>query len=284
MPTLAEVAGVLPATGPIALRKLHRRQLAVAGPACGSPFTTSMPTAAGRTIWPTKPPAAPRACELLDWWQAQLDDCYAAWPTIRCSSRSAPTIREFAIPIEPFRDLLAAFRQDQTRTRYETFDDLLGYCRNSANPVGRLVLYLGRCHDEQRGDCPIRFAPDCNWRTSGKMWPATMTVGESICRKKAAGAGYDEAMFARHEFNPAVSDGLMRSEVDRAEAYLRTGEPLVWMVPGNSRVDVRLFIDGGLAILEAIRGSTTTCGERARSCPNGPSCGCWSASGEEARP
>ena len=59
-------------------------------------------------------------------------------------------MREFDIPREPFADLLTAFRQDQTVTRYPTFDDLLGYCRYSANPVGHLVLYLCGYRDAER--------------------------------------------------------------------------------------------------------------------------------------
>src|SRR5271165_2621825 len=60
------------------------------------------------------------------------------------------TIRELDIPREPFANLLTAFRQDQTVTRYPTFDDLLGYCVNSANPVGHLVLYLCGYRDAER--------------------------------------------------------------------------------------------------------------------------------------
>ena len=62
------------------------------------------------------------------------------------------TVRRFGIPPRPFLALLIAFEQDQRVKRYDTFDQLLGYCANSANPVGRLVLYLFECHDEQRGE------------------------------------------------------------------------------------------------------------------------------------
>ncbi len=60
------------------------------------------------------------------------------------------TIREFDIPRDPFANLLTAFRQDQTITRYPTFEDVLGYCKNSANPVGHLVLYLCGYRDAER--------------------------------------------------------------------------------------------------------------------------------------
>src|SRR5215475_10186495 len=70
---------------------------------------------------------------LLDWWELQLRDCYRGVAAHPVFVALAPTIREFAIPSDPFLDLLTAFRQDQNRKRYETFNQLLGYCDNSAN-------------------------------------------------------------------------------------------------------------------------------------------------------
>ncbi len=93
-------------------------------------------------------PAA--SLQLLDEWHAELDACYAGNPRHPVFVALAETVRKFDIPQEPFADLLQAFRQDQTVTRYETFDDLLGYCRYSANPVGRLVLYLCGYRDADR--------------------------------------------------------------------------------------------------------------------------------------
>src|SRR5271169_2063229 len=83
-------------------------------------------------------PAA--SLELLDQWQAELEACYSAQPRHPVFVALADTVRKFDIPKQTFADLLTAFRQDQTVTRYPTFDDLLGYCQYSANPVGRLVL------------------------------------------------------------------------------------------------------------------------------------------------
>src|SRR5690606_28285597 len=81
---------------------------------------------------------------LLDWWESQLARMYAGEAEHPVFIALRQTVADFAIPIEPLRDLLVAFRRDQTQTRYETFADLCEYCRYSANPVGRLVLYLGR--------------------------------------------------------------------------------------------------------------------------------------------
>src|SRR6266699_2906458 len=87
---------------------------------------------------------------LLDEWEAELNACYEGAPRHPVFVALAGTVRDFDIPRQTFADLLTAFRQDQTITRYETFDDLLGYCRYSANPVGHLVLYLCGYRDAER--------------------------------------------------------------------------------------------------------------------------------------
>src|SRR5581483_5910013 len=88
--------------------------------------------------------------QLLDEWQCELDACYDGHPRHPVFVALAGTVREFNIPKQTFADLLIAFRQDQRVTRYATFDDLLGYCRYSANPVGHLVLYLCGYRDSER--------------------------------------------------------------------------------------------------------------------------------------
>jgi len=85
-------------------------------------------------------PAA--SIRLLDAWEEELNACYEGRPKHPVFVALAETVRQCDIPKKPFADLLVAFRQDQTVTRYERVEDLLGYCRNSANPVGRLVLYV----------------------------------------------------------------------------------------------------------------------------------------------
>ena len=92
----------------------------------------------------------------LDFGAHELQACYAGTPRHPVFVALAQTVREFGIPQHEFSDLLIAFRQDQTITRFETFDHLLGYCKYSPNPVGHLVLYLGGYNDSERlqlSDC-----------------------------------------------------------------------------------------------------------------------------------
>src|SRR5271169_2838140 len=87
---------------------------------------------------------------LLDQWEAELRQCYSGEPRHPVFVALRETVREFDIPQHEFSDLLQAFRQDQLVTRYPRFDDLVGYCQNSANPVGHLVLYLCGYQDAER--------------------------------------------------------------------------------------------------------------------------------------
>ncbi len=190
---------------------------------------------------------------LLDWWHAELDSCYAGVPAHPVFVALRETIEEFSIPSEPFARLLTAFRQDQRVTRYATPSDVLAYCRNSADPVGRLILYLGRCHDPRLTDLAdsictglqlTNFCQDVarDW-TSGRIYLPRVTLERF---------GYTDAMFARRTHNDAFRN-VMREEVDRAEQYLFQGRPLIELMPAELRLEVALFIAGGLSILRAIR-------------------------------
>jgi len=93
---------------------------------------------------------AERSVELLRWWREELGACYRGEPRHPVFVALRPTIERFDIPSEPFEDLVSAFEQDQTVRRYETWSGVLDYCRRSANPVGRLVLYMCGHRDERR--------------------------------------------------------------------------------------------------------------------------------------
>src|SRR5271165_2413384 len=87
---------------------------------------------------------------LLAWWRQQLDAMYEGRATHPVFVALRPTVEQYGIPREPFADLIEAFVQDQIVSRYRNWDELFAYCRNSANPVGRLVLYLCGYSDQER--------------------------------------------------------------------------------------------------------------------------------------
>jgi squalene synthase HpnC len=194
-----------------------------------------------------------KSLDLLDWWERQLRDCFEGRAVHPVFIALKETIARFKIPIEPFADLLTAFRQDQSVTRYETFDRLLEYCRFSANPVGRLVLFLGECFSEDRAKwsdaiCTgLQLANFCqdvarDWRRGRVYLP------QDECHHH----GYTEAMFAAGQCNDAFRR-LLTEQVERAEGFLRSGLPLIRQIPKTLRLDVALFLHGGLAIFRAIR-------------------------------
>lgn len=164
----------------------------------------------------------------------------------------AETIQSCAIPKHEFSDLLTAFRHDQTVTRYETFDELLGYCRNSANPVGHLVLYLCGYRDEERqrlSDFTCTALQLANfWQDVSVDWKKGRVYLplEDLRRFGAYEAQIEEGIFNGHFRD------LMRFEVERARQWFEHGLPLVKMVNRSLALDLELFSRGGLAILQAI--------------------------------
>ena len=194
-----------------------------------------------------------RSLALLDWWEEQLQDCYAGRTSHPVFVALAETIREFDIRREPFRDLLEAFRQDQRTTRYETMDELLGYCRNSADPVGRLVLNLAGCKEQRfftLSDSICTGLQLANfWQDVANDWDRGRIYLPAEWLRQF---GYDETMFARRECNDAFRK-MMAAAVDDAGRRLTYGLPLVGMAPRGFRLPIDLFIHGGLAVLDAVR-------------------------------
>jgi squalene synthase HpnC len=194
-----------------------------------------------------------RSAALLDWWEQELRDCYGGTARHPVFVALADTIQKFDIPQDAFVDLLVAFRQDQRVRRYEDFGHLLAYCRYSANPVGRLVLYLGRCHTPERAQLADSVCTGLQlanfWQDVANDWDrGRVYLPQADCRR----FGYNETMFARRECNEQFRR-LLAAEVDQAAGFLRRGLPLVRIMPPELQLDVALFIRGGLAILDSIR-------------------------------
>lgn len=189
---------------------------------------------------------------LLDWWRGELNAAYDGEPRHPVLVALRETVRRFDIPRSLFLDLLVAFEQDQRKKTYATFDELLAYCRNSANPVGRLVLHLFECFDEDRGSLSDEI---CTGLQLANFW-------QDVARDHAIGRVYlpeedrrrfeyrDEDLAARR-FTPAFRE-LLRFEVERARGFFERGRHLIPNLPRRARIDVDLFVRGGAATLDAI--------------------------------
>lgn len=193
-----------------------------------------------------------RSLELLDWWLEELRRCYAGEADHPVFVALAATIREFDIPPQPFEDLLSAFRQDQRVHEYRTFEELRDYCRRSADPVGRLVLYLCRQYTEQN---VVWSDSVCTGLQLANFWQDVardLDIGrvylpQEDCRR----FGYSTDDLRQRVTNAPFVE-LMKFQVDRAREHLNAGLPLVPQLPGRLQIDIELFIQGGLAILRRI--------------------------------
>ena len=190
--------------------------------------------------------------ELLDQWQHELDACYAGSPKHPVFVALTQTVQEFEIPKHEFSDLLTAFRQDQTVTRFETFGDVLAYCKYSANPVGHLVLYLCGYRDSERQQLS-EFT--CTALQLANFWQ-DVSVDYAKDRvylplEDLRRFGVTEDNIARQQ-NTAAFREMMKFEVQRAREWFRQGMPLVGKVDRELAIDLDLFSRGGMEILNAI--------------------------------
>src|SRR5579862_1247854 len=195
-------------------------------------------------------PAA--SLQLLDQWEAELDACYSGNPRHPVFVALRETVQTLDIPRQPFADLLTAFRQDQMVTRYETFDDLLAYCKNSANPVGHLVLYLCGYRDAERqrlSDYTCTALQLANFWQDVSPDYAKGRIYLPLSDMKNFGVTEDDIAAGR---NTAAFCDLMAFEVDRAYDWFERGLPLIKQVDRELAVDIELFSRGGQEILHAI--------------------------------
>ncbi len=200
-------------------------------------------------------PDATRALELLDWWEQELNACYGGRPSHAVFVALQETIVAKDIPQKAFADLLQAFRQDQTVKRYDTWDAVLDYCVYSANPVGRLVLYLCGYRDEQR---QLLSDATCTALQLANFWQDVARDLEKgriyIPLDLAAAHGVSESDIVEHRFDPHFVS-LMTELIARTRALFAQGAPLAKMVDSRLSVDLEMFTRGGLAVLDAIESS-----------------------------
>lgn len=185
-------------------------------------------------------------------FDAILDGIAAGTPqTTPLGLALADVIQRHALPLELFRDLLSAFRQDVTQKRYATFGAVMDYCRRSANPIGRLLLHLLRHTDERDLACAdaicsalqlINFYQDLaqDYAESGRIY---------IPRDEMQRFGVDAEQFRARRTDLGMQR-LMQHQYDRAFKLLRAGAPLANRLSGRFGFELRLTVLGGRRILE----------------------------------
>jgi squalene synthase HpnC len=197
-------------------------------------------------------PNPQRALELLSWWEHELDVCYDGKQSHPVFVALRETIVAKDIPKQPFADLLKAFRQDQTVKRYPDWNSVLGYCVYSANPVGRLVLYLCGYRDEGRQRLSDAT---CTALQLANFWQDVsrdLDIGRIYIPLDAAAAqGLMETDIVERRFDERYVR-LMKDLIGRTRALFTQGMPLAKMVDGRLSVDLEMFTSGGVAVLDAI--------------------------------
>lgn len=193
---------------------------------------------------------------LLRGYQRELEAVAEDRPTTHpVFLRLRPVIARYTLPLPLFHDLLDAFTQDVTRNRYASYAELMDYCRRSANPVGRLLLYLFGAATEE------------NLAHSDAICSALQLINHWQDVGIDSRKGQDGRIYLPVEdmvrFNVSENDilrrivsadfsALMRFEVDRARSLMQEGAPLGRTLPGRIGLEIRTIIAGGLRILEKI--------------------------------
>jgi squalene synthase HpnC len=197
-------------------------------------------------------PDPERALAGLDAWERELEACYAGTPHHPVFVALAETVRVHRIPIEPFRHLLTAFRMDVRFAGFETFDELRHYCAHSADPVGRLVLYLFGYGDAERQKLSDDICTALQLTNFWQDLAIDLRKGRVyLPREEMARFGYTPEELGRHAVTPAFRE-LMAFQCARARGLFERGLALAGMLDRNRGREIRLFAGGGLAILDRL--------------------------------
>ncbi len=192
---------------------------------------------------------------LLDWLEDDVDRMFAGEPIHPLLRRLAPSARRYSFPKRPFVRLIAANRQDQDVSRYQTYRQLADYCDLSANPVGELVLHVFRAATPER----VRQSDAvCTGLQLAEHW---QDVGEDFRRGRIylpledmARFGVDEDELGAAKPSDALKQ-LLAFEVERARRLLDDGIELVQSLSGLGKLAVAGYVGGGRAALDAIEQS-----------------------------
>jgi squalene synthase HpnC len=197
--------------------------------------------------------SAPERLALLDGYRDELRGLEAGRKGgAPLFAQLGPVIDAYGLPFAPFYDLLDAFTQDVTKTRYANFDEVMSYCRRSADPVGRLMLHLYGQADAANVACSNAV---CSALQLTNFW---QDVGIDFRKNRVYLPQDDMARFGVTERQIAAGDSsgrwwdLMRFQIERARELMLVGAPLATRLPGRIGVEIRTVVQGGLRILEKL--------------------------------
>lgn len=190
--------------------------------------------------------------EALDEWERHLNACLEGRAEHPAFIALGVTIKDLHLPDKLFRDLLSAFRQDVVKRRYKSFEEVLDYCRRSANPIGRLILLLWGWRDAERHALSDEI---CTALQLTNFWQDLSVDLDKdriyLPQDEMAQFGItEETLFARRA-TPEIAS-LIEFQVARTRQMFARGRPLPEMVGGRLRYELRLTWCGGIRLLERI--------------------------------
>jgi squalene synthase HpnC len=188
----------------------------------------------------------------LGWWRGELQAMFAGRAKHPVFVALKNTVARHELPMEPFDDLIKAFEQDQTVTRYRNFEELFGYCRWSANPVGRLVLGLCGYRDAARQELSDAT---CTALQLANFWQDVTVDLEKdriyLPLDLFDRYGYPVDGLGKRQFDDRFR-AVMRDAVEVARGLFLKGLPLADQVDRRLSIDLELFSRGGMKVLEKI--------------------------------
>lgn len=190
--------------------------------------------------------------ERIDDWQKQLHNAIRGKNSDKFFTKLAKAIQKHNLSLQLLDDLIVAFRKDAENPQYETFDELLEYCRYSANPIGRLMLQIFECSNEKTNRYSNYI---CTALQLSNFW-------QDISVDTRRNRFYIPQSELRH-FGLQNSDlrsldkkeifrALMKTQVDRTRSLFEDGKPLLTMIAKEFRFELKLTWHGGMRILEKI--------------------------------
>lgn len=196
---------------------------------------------------------------LLEQWEKKLSDCFDSKADGPVFIALGVTVRDCGIPIEPLKNLLKAFKQDVKKNRYESFEEVLCYCENSANPIGRLVLNVFGSKDETLYPYSDKICTALQLTNFWQDIKIDLTKNRVYLPKEdMLNFGYDEDDLYSNRFNKNFIE-LMRFEVERTEKIFSEGEKLIHFFKNDDNlkyltIELKLILSGGKLILQKLKG------------------------------
>ncbi|MHB8453133.1 MAG: squalene synthase HpnC [Acidiferrobacterales bacterium] len=191
---------------------------------------------------------------LLDAYEGQIDALRRGIvPDVPVFIALANAVNTHSLPLQPFYDLLSAFRQDVTKTRYTDSSEIMDYCRRSANPVGRLLLHL--FHADSTANRALSDAICTGLQLVNFLQDIEQDYARGriyISHESMQRFGVSVEHFRTRRADSAWRS-MIESEIVRAHSLLREGCPLATALPGRIGIELRFIVAGGLIVLDKLR-------------------------------